>query len=88
MKKTPVICASFLLACFLINTDAEAKRIPTGNTYDVVVRCDGPNQKDQYVQVRAVTQPEAEQMAKHKAYLARYFDSSCKNPKIKKIKKL
>jgi len=85
MKKTPVIYASFLLACFLITTAAEAKNIPKGNTYDVVVRCDGANQKDLHVQVRAVTQPEAEQMAKHQAYLGRAFGSSCKSPKIKKI---
>lgn len=88
MKKTIVVCASVLLACFFINADAEAKQIPKGDTYDVVARCDGPNQKDVHVQVRAVTQPEAEQMAKHKAYLGRYFGSDCRKPIIRKIKKL
>lgn len=87
MKKLLFICACFISALFFINFGVEAKMMPKGSIWEIDVLCDGGNQKIVHAQVRAVTQPEAEQMAKHQAYLGRYFGTDCKKPKILKLKK-
>jgi len=88
MKKNFLLCACLLSVSFYIIIDAEAKMIPKGNIYDIVVRCDGANQKDLHVQIRRVTQPEAEEEAKHQAWVQRYWGTDCRKPKIKSVKKL
>lgn len=86
MKKMFLICACFLSACFYVIIDAEAKHIPSGDSYEVVARCEGANQKDEKITGKYVTQYDAEKAAKHKAWVGRYWGTDCKNPKIRSIK--